>query len=73
MKALISSPQDMGRLVRHTRQRHGVTQRDLAQRLGVSQRWLSELEAGKGKQANERYFDVLELLGIRLVGEVDDE
>jgi transcriptional regulator with XRE-family HTH domain len=44
----------------------------LAERLGVTQRWLSELEAGKGKQANERYFEVLHLLGVRLMGIVDD-
>ncbi|MFD2839375.1 helix-turn-helix domain-containing protein [Populibacterium corticicola] len=44
----------------------------MAERLGVTQRWLSELEAGKGKQANERYFKVLHLLGVRVMGIVDD-
>jgi HTH-type transcriptional regulator/antitoxin HipB len=73
MEAIIASPADLGRLVRHTRESHGITQRDLAARLGVSQRWLSELEAGKGKQINERYFAVLGALGIHLRATVSDD
>ncbi len=72
MEAELKSPADVGRLVRHLRVSHGMSQRDLAERLGVTQRWLSELEAGKGKQANERYFEVLHLLGVRVMGIVDD-
>ncbi|GAA4517443.1 helix-turn-helix domain-containing protein [Brevibacterium yomogidense] len=70
MRAQISSAADMGRLVRYVRNHHGVSQRDLAQRLGVTQRWLSELESGKGKQLNDRYFRVLTALGVRLDAEV---
>lgn len=72
MQALIDSPADLGRLVRHTREAHGLSQRELAERIGVTQRWLSELESGKGKQINERYFSVLAVLGIRLTASVDD-
>jgi len=72
MQAVIASPADLGRLIRRTRESHGVTQRDLAVRLDVSQRWLSELESGKGKQINERYFAVLAALGIRLTATVTD-
>ena len=42
-------------------------------KVGVSQRWLSELEAGKGKQINERYFAVLGALGIHLRATVSDD
>lgn len=73
MQAILMSPADVGQLVRHVRARHGLTQRELAARLGVSQRWYSELESGKGKQANERYFEVLSALGIRLMAEIDDD
>lgn len=66
MQAIITSPADVGNLVRAVRTRHGLTQRELAARLGVTHRWLSELESGKGKQANQRYFDVLGMLGISL-------
>lgn len=72
MKAIVTSPADVGRLVRHVRTKHGLTQRELADRLGVSQRWYSELESGKGKQLNERYFMVLGALGIRFLAEIDD-
>lgn len=72
MRAELSTPQDIGRLVRYVRKRHGLTQRELASRLGVTHRWLSELESGHGKQANARYFEVLEMLGIRLIGEIED-
>lgn len=73
MQAHIDSPADLGRLVKHTRERHGISQRDLATRLGVSQRWLSELESGKGKHINERYFEVLGSLGIRLTATMSDD
>lgn len=66
MQAIVDSPADLGRLVRRTRETHAISQRELAERLGVTQRWLSELESGKGKQINERYFAVLAALGIRL-------
>jgi len=72
MQAKLSSPEDIGRLVRHVRTKRALTQRELAARLGVSHRWLSELESGKGKQANQRYFEVLSALGIHLIGTVDD-
>jgi len=55
------------------RKKHGLTQRELASRLEVSQRWLSELELGKGKLANERYFEILAALGIQLIGVTEDD
>lgn len=71
MHANIDSPADLGRLVRYTRESHKLSQRELAERIGISQRWLSELESGKGKQINDRYFEVLSALGIRLTASVD--
>lgn len=66
MKAEIGSPADMGKLVKHVRVSRKLSQQELAAHLGVSQRWLSELELGKGKQLNEKYFEILSMLGIRL-------
>lgn len=71
-QANVTSPRDIGRLVRYVRLTHGLTQRELAARLGVTHRWLSELESGKGKQANERYFRVLTSLGIHLTAVIDE-
>lgn len=73
MQAVIASSEDLGRLVRRVREAHGLSQRELASELGVSQRWLSELESGKGKQVNARYFAVLDALGIRLTAALSDD
>ncbi|GAB3526466.1 helix-turn-helix domain-containing protein [Arthrobacter monumenti] len=60
------SSADLGLLIHAIRVRHGLSQADLAARLGVSQRYLSELETGKPKVLNEKFFDVLRDLGIVL-------
>ena len=73
MRALISTPEDLGDLVRRVRTAHGLTQRELAARLGTSQRYLHELEVGKPKRADAHYFDVLHRLGIQLTAEAPDE
>lgn len=66
MHGQLRTPQDLGRAVRHARSTAGLTQRALATRLGVSQRWLTELETGKPKILDERLFDVIAKLGISL-------
>jgi HTH-type transcriptional regulator/antitoxin HipB len=64
MQGQVRTPQDLGRAVRHARKAAGLSQRALAARLGVSQRWLTELETGKPKILDERLFDVIAKLGI---------
>lgn len=73
MLAHIGTTDQLGALVRLVRERHGLSQRDLAARLSVSQRYLSELETGKPKRIDDRYFEVLRMVGIRLTAEVDDD
>ena len=68
----LRSPADVGRAVRHARRELGMSQVELAQRLGVSQRWLSELETGKPKILDARLFDVLAQLGLKLAWSLDD-
>lgn len=60
----LRTPEDLGRAVRHARHAAGLSQRALAARLGVSQRWLTELETGKPKILDDRLFDVIAALGI---------
>lgn len=60
----LRSSEDLGRAVRHVRVVAGLTQVELAARLGVSQRWLSELETGKPKILDDRLFDVVARLGL---------
>ncbi len=67
----VRTPQDLGRAVRHARRTAGLSQRALAERLGVSQRWLTELETGKPKILDERLFDVIAKLGISITWTTD--
>jgi transcriptional regulator with XRE-family HTH domain len=49
-----------------------MSQRQLADALGVSHRYLGELELGKPKRADANYFAVLSRLGIRLTASTAD-
>lgn len=71
MRAIIESPEDLGRLIRRIRQEVGLSQRDLARAIETSQRYVYELEAGKPKRADASYFRTLARLGIRLTATVD--
>lgn len=72
MRAIISDAADLGRAVRRVRESHGMTQRQLADALGTSQRYIHELEAGKPKRADADYFGLLSRLGITLTAEAPD-
>jgi transcriptional regulator with XRE-family HTH domain len=54
-------------MVHGVRTRHQLTQAELAVRLGLSQRYLSELETGKPKVLSAKLLSVLDLLGVELV------
>ena len=66
MHGIIRKTSDLGLMVLAVRQRHGLSQVELAERLGVSQRYLSKLEPGKPKVLNARLLEVLSALGIEL-------
>lgn len=53
----------VGARVRAQRERHGWTRRQLADRSGVSERFLAQLEAGQGNISLGRFADVAEALG----------
>jgi HTH-type transcriptional regulator / antitoxin HipB len=67
----LRSPVDLGRAVRHARVTAGLTQVELADRLGVTQRWLSELETGRPKILDARLFSVIGRLGISVTWSTD--
>lgn len=72
VRATIEKPEDLGRFVQRIRRDASMTQRQLAEALGTSQRYLSELEAGKPKRIDQNYFEVLRRLGIALTAETVD-
>ncbi len=67
--APILNPRDLGSFVQRVRQRRGISQEDLAEDLGISRPYLSQIEAGKPGLYTERLFAVLRDLGIVLKAE----
>jgi HTH-type transcriptional regulator/antitoxin HipB len=65
----IHSSEDLGRFLARARADLGITQQALADDLGVSRRYLSEMENGKPSLYTERLFQALRLLDIRLRAE----
>lgn len=57
---------EIGRIVREARRRHGMTQVELAGLSGTSQRFISQLESGIRNVTLSRACDVLAVLGLRL-------
>jgi len=49
----------------------GFSQRDLAQMLGISQKWVWEMEQGKPGILMDRLFLILEKTGITLSAEFE--
>ena len=60
------SPQDLGKLIRDTRKRLGVTQRDLALTSGTGLRFVIDLEKGKETCQIGKALTILNTLGIKV-------
>lgn len=71
-RGYIDEPADLGRIVLATRLGHKLSQDALSAQLGISQRYLSELERGRTKLFDDKFIGVLNQLGIRLTVEVDE-
>lgn len=70
-KMKISGPQSLGRLVQQSRVSAGLTQVELAQELGISQRAITDIETGKSTIQMRRLFDLLKMTGASLSGDWD--
>lgn len=60
------TPQDIGKLIRDTRKRLEVTQKDLALTSGTGLRFVIDLEKGKETCEIGKALTVLQTLGIKL-------
>jgi y4mF family transcriptional regulator len=58
--------EEIGQLVRDTRKKLGVTQRNLAMTSGTGLRFIVELEQGKPTCQLEKVLTVLRTLGLKL-------
>ena len=65
---LITSPEDLGALIRAARRRSELTQQEFADLCGVGRRFLSESEAGKPRLELGKVLQVLKAAGIDLYG-----
>ena len=63
---LVRTPQDIGALLREQRQKAGLAQAELAQRIGVSRQWLVEVEGGKPRAEIGLVLRALNVLNISL-------
>ncbi|UNX54573.1 helix-turn-helix domain-containing protein [Georgenia sp. TF02-10] len=62
-----TTPAQIGAAIRGARTREGLTQNQLAERAGVSRRWLITLERGQGQRAElGKVLDTLDALGLDL-------
>ncbi|MCK6066462.1 MULTISPECIES: helix-turn-helix domain-containing protein [Microbacterium] len=64
--AKIASVQDLGFALQQSRMATGMTQRDLAQAVGTTQRYIWELESGKPAPALVRLLDALRETGAEI-------
>jgi transcriptional regulator with XRE-family HTH domain len=61
----------LGQVLQQGRMQQGITQRELANSLGISQKWVWEMEQGKPGLLMERLFAILEQTGITLLAEIE--
>jgi y4mF family transcriptional regulator len=62
----VTSPKDIGQLIRQRRKQAGLTLKDAAGLAGVGVRFLSELERGKPTLQMGLALEVLQLFGLEL-------
>jgi len=63
----ITTSDDLGRLIRHTRKKLGLTQSQLAAASGTGVRFIVDLERGKETARLGKALRVLKMLGITLL------
>ena len=67
--AWVTRPADLGSFLRDRRLQRGLTQAELADELGISRRYVVEIEQGKPSLYTDRLFAVLRELDIVLKAE----
>jgi len=71
IKTDVTNPFELGMLVQQARMAKGLSQRELADQLGIGQKWLWEMEQGKPGLFTKRLFELLEATDVRLMAEFD--
>ena len=67
----ITSSYTLGHVIQQSRMQQGFSQRELAKMLGVSQKWVWEMEQGKPGLLMDRLFKILQVNDITLTAEFE--
>ncbi|QAY62872.1 XRE family transcriptional regulator [Xylanimonas allomyrinae] len=67
----VTSPESLGRILQQARLLNGWSQRELADRIGTSQRYIWEIEAGKPSIFVTRLFALMRETGTQLTATID--
>lgn len=62
----ITGPESLGHMLQQARLLAGLSQRELAERLNTSQRYIWEMETGKPSIFTERLFAMMRATGMSL-------
>ncbi len=68
---VVRTPQDIGALIKSRRRSLGLSQADLASKLGTSRLWITEIERGKPRASLSLVLQAISALGLELT--TDDE
>lgn len=71
LRAEIKNPEALGRILQQGRLLRGLSQRELAETLGVSQKYVWQMEAGIPTISTERLFQLMKATGIKLEAEIE--
>jgi HTH-type transcriptional regulator/antitoxin HipB len=66
----ITSAESLGRILQQARLLAGLSQRELARRLGTTQKYIWELEAGKPSILMDRLFAAMRETGMELTATI---
>jgi len=69
----IRDPRTLGAIVQQARMLKGLSQRDLANEIGVTQKWIWEMEQGKPGLFTTRLFRILDEVDVGLTATLNTE
>lgn len=71
LRGEVRNAESLGRMLQQGRLLRGLTQRQLAEELGIGQKWVWEMEQGKPGILTQRLFEMLRATGVRLFAEIE--
>jgi len=71
LSAKLKNSYMLGQIIQQSRLQQGFSQRELANMLGVSQKWIWQMEQGKPGILMDRLFKVLDKTGVTLIAEFE--